>query len=82
MSYTDIGGTIFPAGQLPPAIKISFASIEARSASRLKTSLQALANASTDAEDFITRVNAEPEFAGIVSGLRSYTSSVSLINSR
>jgi len=80
--YTDSSGKTFPAGQLPPAIKISIAILDSQGASRLTTSLQPLANTSTDAADFINRVNDDPVFTGIASGLRSYTSSISLINSR
>jgi prepilin-type N-terminal cleavage/methylation domain-containing protein len=81
-TYTDSSGKTFPTGCLPPAVKISIAVIDSQRASRLSGSLQTLANSSTDAEDFIGKVSANPAFAGISPGLRAYSTSIALINSR
>jgi prepilin-type N-terminal cleavage/methylation domain-containing protein len=81
-AYTDSAGRAFPVGCLPPAVRVSIAVIDARRASRLGASLQTLANSATDADDFLTKVKNDSAFAGIFPGLRAYSTSIALINSR
>lgn len=80
--YTDSVGKTFPMGSLPPAVKVSIALIDTPRAARLPSSLQTLATSSVDADDFLKKVKADPSLADVFKGLRAYTTSVALINSR
>lgn len=82
VGYTDSAGKTFLSGSLPPSVKVSIALIDRQRAGRLTGSLQTLANESADADDFIKKVEADPAFANILPGLRSYSTYVALINSR
>lgn len=86
-AYTDSAGKAFAAGALPPAFRISIAILDARTAARLSSSaqansLQTLANSSANADTFMKNVEAEPSLTPIYQGLRAYTTSIPLINSR
>jgi len=80
--YTDSTGKTFPMGHLPPSVKVSIVLIDNQRASRLAVSLQALATSSLDADDFLKKVKSDPSLANVFPGLRAYTTSVALINSR
>lgn len=82
LGYSDFKSKKFPPGSLPPTIRISIALLDARSAARLDSSLQTLANQSKNAESFVKAVLAKPELKGIYAGLRAHSTSITLVNSR
>jgi len=80
--YTDSQGRSHAIGSLPAAVRISIATLDPRSATRLSTSLQQMANDAENAEAFVAAVRADPSLKAIHQGIYSYTSSVGLLNSR
>ena len=69
---------------LPPAVRLGFVLIDARSANRIRTDEQtALKNiTATDAADFVTKALALPQLQAVNQGLQSYQIEVNLMNAR
>ncbi len=80
--YTDSKGVSLPPGSLPRSIRVSIATIDARSAARLTQSLQAKANLAANADVFVASVLGDSTLKAIHGGVQAHTTSITLINSR
>ena len=80
--YVDSAGSTFGPGSLPPAIRVSIALIAPNSVNLLPQSLQAKANAAQNADAFLASVLADEALKPIHTSIYTYTTTITLINSR
>ncbi len=83
--YTDSNG-VAVTKQLPAVVNLSFAMIDARSATKItasiKDAISTLAAGSANAQEFVTGAQANPAFRSVSQGLRYYQTSIYLQNSK